>query len=70
MKSLLLSAAVMAAILSGCGKEPAPPAKPSSEAAPAPAKSSEPAGTLTMEEKLKAMEAAKAAAKAAGSKGE
>jgi hypothetical protein len=68
MKSLILPAAVVAFILSACGKEPAPPSKPpaapSSQAAPAPG------GTLTMEEKQKAMEDAKAAAKAGGRKGE
>jgi hypothetical protein len=66
MKSLLLSAAVMTMILSACGKETAPsaqpPAKSSSEAAPAPAA---PAGEMTKEDKEKAMEAAKAAAKSA-----
>ena len=68
MKSLFLPAAVVAVILSACGKEPAPPSKPPAEpsfqAAPAPG------GTPTMEEKQKAMDDAKAAAKAGARKGE
>jgi hypothetical protein len=44
MKSLLLSGVVMAALFSGCGKEPAPaPAQPAPEAAPATAPAAEPA---------------------------
>ena len=70
MKSLLLSAAVVTVILSACGKEPAPPAQspamPSSQVAPPPAA---PAGEMTKEDKEKAMDAAKAAAKSVG-KGE
>ena len=67
MKSTFLSVAVITTLLSACGKEtppPPPPAQPSSQAAPAPS------GAMTMEEKQKAMEAAKDAAKASGRKGE
>ena len=69
MKSLLLSAAVMTVILSACGKEavpPAqPPAQPSFQSAPV---STVPIGGMTKEDKEKAMEAAKAVAKSAGSR--
>ena len=65
MKSTFLSVVVLTTLLSACGKEtPAPPAQPSTQATPAPS------GAMTMEEKQKAMEAAKDAAKSAGRKGE
>ena len=67
MKSSFLSVVVVTTLLGACGKEtapPAPPAQPSSQAAPAPS------GTMSMEEKVKAMDAAKEAAKAAARKGE
>ena len=65
MKSSLISACAAALLLSACGNKefspPAAPAKPKVEAA-APA----PAGTMSAEDKLKAMDAAKASAKSAG----
>ncbi|MCX7135854.1 MAG: hypothetical protein NTW47_04165 [Proteobacteria bacterium] len=69
MKPLLLTAAVMTVFLSACGKEPAKPAAPEVPAtavAPAPAAAPAPAGEMSKEDKDKAMEAAKAAAKSAG----
>ena len=74
MKISLVTAAVAALLLSACGKEapkPAPQAAPEAPKAEAPAA---PAATapaaVSDEDKTKAMEAAKAAAKSAGGKGE
>ena len=59
MKPLLLSAVAMAVLLSACGKEPAPPAKPAPvapppQAAPATPPAPAPSGTMTQEEKERA----------------
>ena len=81
MKSLLLSGVVMAALLSGCGKEPAPaPAQPAPAAAPATAPAAAPApattgaapapaapaAVLTDEEKMKIVNEAKKKANKGG----
>ena len=67
MKTLLLFAAAITVILSACSKEPAPTAQPipqpSPQAVPGPVA---PVGELTTQDKEKALEAAKAAAQAAG----
>ena len=78
MKSIILSATVMAVFLSACGQEPAPPAQapasPPPQAAPAaPPKAAEPAvpaGAMTQEEKEKVAKDAIDAAKSAARKGE
>jgi len=67
MKSLLLSALAVTVILSACDKKPSAPIKPnvqpSSQSTPV---STVPIGEVSKEDKEKAMEAARAAAKAAG----
>jgi outer membrane PBP1 activator LpoA protein len=74
MKISLVTAAVAALLLSACGKEapkPAPQAVPEAPKAEAPAAPAAAApAAVSDEDKAKAMEAAKAAAKSAGGKSE
>ena len=72
MKSLTLSAAAMALVLTACGKEPPPakpPASPPPQAAPA-APPPAPGGAMTQEEKERVAKEAIDKAKASARKGE
>ena len=69
MKSLLLSALAMTVILSACDKKPSAPIKPTVQPSPQSAPvSTVPIGEVSKEDKEKGMEAARAVAKAVGSK--